>query len=290
MGTEVVDEPATAATEQVEESTTAEAEADFLEAFGSDEPELTTAPTDTEPPAIVDPIDTPETAAPVAVPEPEFVQLTKAQHQELVEGAAQLRAALGQLEGKAFGKMGELQRTLKQMQEATPQGQAVEISAADFKELSEQFPEVAEMQIAGLGRVLAKMKGTGPAIDESRIDAMVNERTQKVREESALEAMDLVDETWRTTVHSPEYKAWLSAQPEAYRQKMDETWKPSDVKKSITTFRAAQAAKPKPKAPKADPAALRRQRFEDAVVAPSSGGQPQGKSANDEFLEGFNSA
>lgn len=285
----VEEAPAVETVEQVAEPTSAEAEADFAEGFG-DESELTTAPTEETPPAIVDPIEASKPITPVAVPEPEFVQLTKDEHRKLLDSAAEIKAALGQLEGKAFGKMGELQRALKQMQEATPNGQAVEVSAADFEELKADFPELAELQAKGLNRVLSKMKGTGPAIDESRIDSLVNERTQKVREESALEAMDLVDETWRDTVNGDAYKAWLAGQPDDYRQRMAATWKPSDVRKSITQFRAAQAAKPKPKAPKADPAALRRQRFEEAVVAPSAGGAgPQGKTAQDEFLEGFNS-
>lgn len=289
MSTEVVDGPvaeSVAEEEPVQEAASAEAEADLAAGFSDEPGTMTTEPTSDSSPAIIDPNDAP---AQVAEVEPQFV-LTKAQHQELIESTAQLKAALGQLEGKAFGKMGELQRTLKQMQEATPSGQAVEISAEDFKELSEQFPEVAGMQIAGLNRVLGKMKGTGTAVDEGRIGALVDERLTKKKQEEVIETLDLVLDGWRETVHSPEYDAWLMTQPDDYQKKMADTWKPSDVKESINRFKAAQAAKPKPKAPATDPAELRRQRIEQAVVAPSAGGGgPKSKTATDELLDGFNS-
>lgn len=293
MPTDVIDEPGTDTVDSVEEvvePTSAEAEAELAAGFSDEPGALTTEPTGTDSPAtIIDPNDAQDSAQAV-VPEPEFVY-TKAQHQELIDTTAQLKAALGQLEGKAFGKMGELQRTLKALQDGTPHGQPVEISAADFKELSDAFPEVAGMQIAGITRVLSKMKGTGAAVDESRIDSIVNERLKAKELETALETMDLVSEGWRETVNSQEYVAWLDAQPEDYRARLNETVKPTDIKDSLKKFNAAQqAAKPKPKAPAADPAALRRQRIEAAVVAPSSGGGgPHGKSATDQFLEGFNS-
>lgn len=290
MGTDVVEEPVVEETpdtaEQVAEPTSAEAEAELAAGFGDEPGVVTTEPTGESLPAaeIIDPLETtPETVAESTALEPEFVQFTKAERQQLLDDAAALKAALGQLEGKAFGKMGELQRTIKQMQEATPKGQAIEISADDFKELSDQFPEVAGMQIAGLTRVLSKLKGTGPAVDPDAIRA-------SIREELALDILDADVEGWRETVNSDGYKSWLAAQSADYQALMNTTEKPSDIKKSLKSFAAAQAAKPKTKAPAADPAALRRQRMEAAVVAPSAGGGgPQGKTATDHFLDGFNS-
>lgn len=285
MGTEVVDEPVVEeVAETVAEPTSAEAEAELASGFGDEPGEVTTEPTGESLPVaeIIDPLEsTPEPVAESVAVEPEFVQFTKAERQQMFDDAAAIRAALGQLEGKAFGKMGELQRTLKQIQE-TPRGQAVDVSAEDFKELADNFPEVAEMVIAGVKRASTKA-ATAPAVDADAIRA-------SIREELALDILDADVEGWRDTVNSDEYKGWLGAQPADYQALMNSTEKPSDIKRSLKSFAAAQAAKPKPKAPAADPAALRRQRMEAAVVAPSAGGGgPQGKTATDHFLDGFNS-
>ncbi len=280
MPPEVIDEPVV---EEVASPTTAEAEAEL--SAGYDEPAAeTTTPTDASSPVeIVDPLESAETAQATVVPEVEFVQLTKAERQQMLDDAAALRTALGQLEGKAFGKMGEIQRTLKQIQD-TPRGEAVDVSASDFAELAEHFPEVAEMVIAGVKRASSKA-GSAPAIDKKALAA-------EIREVLSLELLDSDDSItgWRETVNGDEYKGWLAAQPPSYQTLMNTTEKPSDIKKSLKSFAAAQSAKPKPKAPAADPAALRANRFEEAVVAPSSGGGgPHGKTAIDELNEGFNS-
>lgn len=281
MPPEVMDETVPAQPVDVPEPTDAEADADF--AAGFDAP---SAPAPTEPtasPAIVDPLES--HADPDDVPAPEFVQLTKESHQQLLDGVAQIdtiKAALEERFGKVFGTMGGLQRTLKQIQDATPSGQAVELSNEDLKELAEDFPELTDKMLTGLNRAMSKLKGTGPAFDEAKMGTLIESRVQKIREDSALEVMDLVSAGWRDTVNSPEYREWLAAQPADYQAKINDTWSPSLMQGSITKFKEAQAAKPKASAN------ARPDRFAAAVVPRGAGGHSPSTSEDDDFLAGFN--
>lgn len=285
MGTHtvVVDETPAGVDEIQAEPTDAQADADFEAGYA----DPTDAPTGATPPAIVDPADstTPE-SEPDTVPVPEFVQLTKESHQQLLDGVAQIdtiKAALEDRFGKVFGTMGGLQRTLKQIQDATPSGQAVELSNEDLKELAEDFPELTGKMLTGLNRAMSKLKGTGPAaVNPDQISTLVNQRVQEVREASAMEVMDLVHEGWRDTVKSPEYVSWLGTQPADYQDKINNSWSPTEVRQSIKAFEQSRTTKPKaPAAPAAG------DRFADAVVPRSAGGHSAVRTDDDEFLAGF---
>lgn len=284
------DEPQAAAEPALDD---AQADAAFASGF----PPLTESPTG-EPPSPVDAAPPAESDAPAPSPEPSGEPppaaptpraLDDAQIQKILDSAAKvdaLHTTLEQSFGTAFGKIGGLERTLKALQEATPSGTALEVSADDFPELQKDFPELAEMLVKGLNRAPAKLKGTGGSpVPTDAITAVVAEQIQKVREESAIEVMDALEPDWRDTVNSQPYLAWLATQPAAYQDTVRTSWKPAVLRGSTQQFKAHQAAQaaPPPK-PARDP---RRDRLEAAVVPRGTAGAATAATDDQAFLDGF---
>jgi hypothetical protein len=228
---------------------------------------------------------------------PEYVQVT-------AEDLAQIKAAILAIEDlkektahatkvsdTATGQYGELSRTLANLRAATPLGQSVEVSDADFEEMREDFPELAQMQAKGLKRIFSKMTGTAgqaPVIDDRAIDARVEARFEVAQEQYAREQLAWMQPEWEDIVGPPntntEYRQWLATQPEEYQRKMNDTNSPYAIDTSIKQFQADTQATPKAQA------ASRSNRFKAAVQPRGAGGvaSKPGRSDDDEFNEGFN--
>lgn len=202
----------------------------------------------------------------------------------------------------ALGKVGSLEQRLTQLQQQTPTGQSVEISAEDFAELKTDFPDLADMTLKGLQRVMGRMKGTGgaPAAPVKVVTpeeiAAIALQTRRAEEEKAL-AED--HQNWREIVGSPEdkdneYRKWLAKQSEAYQKRVTSTERASVVSESISKFltekaAAAQAAEKEQKAAEERERAksLRRDQLKAAATPKAAGGHAPGKSDDDDFQEGF---
>ena len=301
-----VDTPA--ATQDPEVQTDAQADADFDGGFVA----VASAPTEptASPAAEETQTETPETTAtaeqtePAAEPTPKYRQITEDEYTQLMD---RLNSAdsVGKRADTALGKIGGLERTIRELQEATPKGQAITLSEDDFEEMKADFPDIAKMTVAGFNRALAKIRGTGPAtsaqpaqsFDPKQIDAMFSERLgteitkvrQEVRQEAAMDVVDSFNPNWRQTVNTQEWKDWVMAQPEAERQVILNSWRPSEVLSALTKFNdhiTAAAKKPAPK-PKADP---KPNRFASNVAPKSTGGMTPAQPDEDDFDVGYKKA
>ena len=243
-----------------------------------------------------DPKPEPAPAAPVAEG-PKYVQITEEQYARL-NAAADETASLKQQMSKAFGTMGNLQQVMNRLQSATPAGASVEISAEDFAELAEDFPELATHTRAGLERILKRMnvRGTGEA---SAIDPQaIGRAVRDARQVDELEALDDLHPGWRDIVGRAEdadnaFRKWLVQQPQAYQDRINSTQSASITARAIDQFKAASAAakptaQPQPQHP-APRIAARKDRFQAAIQPRGAGGppSPSSNSADDEFQAGF---
>lgn len=278
------------------ELTDEQADAAFESGFGEETPTETPAPSTPEP-------QTQAVEKPVQQPPPpqiEYVQLPKSDYETFRQNATKVQeisAALEKLSGTAFGKIGGLERTLKQMQDATPQGQSVSLTDEDFKELLEEYPEFGAMTRKTMERIFSRLKGTGaPAFDEEKVGSVFQSRFQTEREkirqelteEYATKFMDWNHKGWRQTVNSPEYQAWMGTQPQDYQKKIAESWDPSEITDSIDQFKAHQEkTKPTPPLPPRDKPTGR---FRAALVPKGAGGQQTAESEDDEFERGYKEA
>lgn len=272
-------------------------------AFESGFSGATETPTETTPPA-AQTTETPEpvVAAPVASA---MVQVTEAQYNDLlakVNTVDDLKGSIEKLRGDAFGKVGGLERTLKQIQEATPVGQAIEVKAEDLAELEKEFPglNLGPSLAKDLTRVLSKFKGTGavtPGLTPEQITAQFETERARIatqfeeeRKQRVAERVGDRHEDWREVIGAPdsqtEFRTWLKGLGAEKEQEFLSSWDPRLITTTLTTFKERKKT---PETPKPS-TTTRTQRLAEAVPA-KGGGIPPVKSKKSEeeaaFEEGF---
>jgi len=246
--------------------------------------------------------ETPVAAATAAAPAaPEFVQITKEELASLKASAAaveELRTTLTQNNDKAFGKIGGIERLIKELQNTTPAGEAVELSEEDMAEFAAEYPELATMQRTVFNKALSKIKlrgtGTGEAFDPGQVDELVRKGLEPAlkgvddRVEYLVESRLLSREhpDWREVVDAGKpdsknpYRTWLAAQPAEYQKLVNDTFDSSVISEALTKFKAAEKAKAT--------ISQRQSRMEVAAAAPRGvGGHADTKTDDDDFDEGF---
>lgn len=241
----------------------------------------------------------PAKAAEVKVVEapPEFVQLTKAQWDATQTELASMKATMEKSFGTAFGKMGDIERKQKAIDDwKASQGIVGEMSQDDFTELKEQFPELAESTVKGLNRSLAKLKGQpGAQLDPAKISEVVNQGVElrlKEREVAqqadSVKALDTEHKDWREVRAKPEFQSWLEKQPPRVQKTFEKTWD-ADFLSDVFTHFKTDAVKAKPVAAPAAPApnTTRKDRLAAAVNPRGTGGHAPGPSDDDDFNAGF---
>jgi hypothetical protein len=250
-----------------------------------------------------DALETPDPADPAVVEPtaPEYVQITKEDFQRLNASAAaveELRATLTSQGDKTFGKIGGLERVIKELQSATPAGEAVELSEEDMADFAAEYPELASLQRTVLNKALSKIKlrgtGTAETIAPEQIDEMVAKRLDPALKgvdervehlvESRLLSRDFPD--WREIVDAgnPEsknpYRTWLASQPAEYQNQVNSATSSDIVRSSITKFKDAEKA--------AKAISQRQSRVEAAVTPRGAGGNAASTPTDDdEFEAGF---
>lgn len=186
---------------------------------------------------------------------------------------AEIEAAFTHKIDTAFGKMGGLERTLREVKEASGRQPSLsgKWTAEDFKSLHEEFPEITEHIVAGVNAGLGRLAATPekkdptatPVLDPDRyvtqehLATWKEQEAARIKQENATDIMDSLKPSWREVVGGADdqtpYRQWLATQPEAYQQELASTWKPGVILKSIEqfeTFTKANAKKPEPPKPK----------------------------------------
>lgn len=301
-------------TDELSEQEMHDAEVAFASGFGSEpdanalngsaDPDPASRPSQESKPVVAAESAVAPVVEPVAEP---VATMSDTQLKELlakVNTVDDLRVAIDKLRGDAFGKVGGLERTLKQLQESTPIGQAIEVSASDLAELESEFPglNLGPSLAKGLTRVLSKLKGTGahgltPEAVNEQIEARLQQEKvarEEERKQQAAERLTDLHEDWPTVIGPPnsqtEFRLWLKAQGADKELAFLNSWDPRFIGKTLTAFKAEkQAPKPKP-TPTVDVPNRRNQRLAEAVPAKGGGVPPANPRKNDEeaaFEAGF---
>jgi hypothetical protein len=268
-----------------------EHDADFDAGFSGAATETPAPPAEPEKPE--------PTPAPTPAPEPsapEFVNLTKEEHERLVSAAGKLDELTGTVNKKfetAFGHVGALRQMIQKLQGETPEGHAVQLDESDFAELKEQYPELADLTLKGLNKVMGKLKGTGGNVDPKVFEEKAGEiRSTVTREVTDMTLDAIVDGDWQQEVNSPKFAEWMKAQtPEV--KALAASDKLRDAARLMRLFKAhADAPPPVPTpspAPTPAPTPSPRQQRTTAAVPPrGDGGHAPAPSEDDEFSAGFN--
>jgi len=194
------------------------------------------------------------------------------------------------------GNYGELRREMTNLQHGlNPNG--IEVTAEDFKEMEEDFPELTKMHIAGLNRWASKIKtstqGQAPSVDQDAINDRIGKAVQDTQEANATVMLDWMEPEWREITgkeHSnTAYRQWLATQSEEYQKEMYSAWNPSQIAGSIQSFReSAEGTKPAPRQT-LKPKMSRKAKLVASVTPKGSGGVVSvgGRTDVDEFHAGF---
>jgi hypothetical protein len=199
----------------------------------------------------------------------EYAQLTRAEYDALMAKAD--RADID----KAFGKIGGIERALTQLQ--APSG--IEVTADDFEELRDEFPELAELQAKGLNKILGKIKGGG---DLSAIENKFSEQVNAIRKQATDTSLDaVVNGDWVAEVNSDAYKTWIAAQP-AEIKALEASDSIRDAARLLRAFKSQPVPSPKP-----EPRPSTRQQQLEAAATPRSIGAHAPEPSGNPFAEGF---
>jgi len=289
----------------VGEQTEAEASASFAEGFAEEITDTGNQEIVRTEPVVV---ETPVPFEVPTIPEPEVVyaKITDAQFQKVLQdiaGAQETRTAVERVRSESFGKIGGIERTLRQLQDSAPVGQAITVKAEDLSSFSD-MPDIGAKLAEDLTKVLGKFKGTSPApvvVDQEaenvRITTLVDQLVAKERlaieHKFALDRLADRHEDWETVVGPPTeatpFRTWLHAQGVAYETNVLQSWDSRVTAKALDTFKA-QSKKTVTVPPKSS-VNERAQRLAEA--APSKGHapappRPKAKTLTEEFNSGFN--
>ena len=172
--------------------------------------------------------------------------------------------------GTAFGKIGGIERTLGAAGVDIDQTDIDAMRADGFESHARALEKIRDLKVVRAGGVITED-------DRSEI------RTTLKRE---LQVEQVSDEhpDWATVAASPEFNAWKATQSAADRDRLDNSWSPGFIVKSLTAFKAAKAAPPR--APADDSQSTRRSLIDAAVTPRGTGGTPAANH-EDEFDAGF---
>jgi len=224
-------------------------------------------------------------------PAPEYVQLTKSDFEKLMATANRMETFDGTVTKKfdtAFGQMGAMRQLIDSLKARTPDGEPVQVGADDFKELSEEYPELGELTLKGLNRVLGKVRGTGA--DPQAIDKIVGERLQSVESKIVDSALQAVFPGWDDEIKTPQFGAWLQQQaPET--QALGDSTRIADAAKLLRMYEKSKVAPPmQPTTTQQSNQATTSRRQLAAAVPPKGDGgiASSASSDDDDFSAGFN--
>lgn len=239
---------------------------------------------------VTEPVATEPAVAAPAASKPKYAKVTEEQLAQIVAQAADHKRSLD----TAFGKIGSLQQMIDTLKAGTVAGAQVEISAEDFAELKEEYPELTALTVKGMNKALSKMRGTGAAVAPAQLEQIVQQRLdaetpkirQAVEQSFELKLLSRSHNDWKDVVESPEYISWLAKQPETVRKAAAESWDSQVTIPIISSFKESRKAA---KAQTTQAASTRQQRLEAGVNPRGTGGHAPGPTEDDDFHAGFNS-
>ena len=183
---------------------------------------------------------------------------------------------------KLHGKIGELNGTLKELQRNGNNRAAMKVAKDQFKRLSEDYPEIAEMLAEDLSGL--DFAGGGGGLSEDVVEQRVTERVSEVKEELSREMqMNLLKIQHRDYVDvyaSDQFRTWLQSQPKEEQEKIENSWDAVYLSEKLTEFKSWRNEKQ-------NTSAQRQQRLRNAIPPKTTQGAVKAGPASEE--DGFNS-
>jgi hypothetical protein len=248
--------------------------AGFSEARGEEPPALVEQPEDEQ----IEMSPEPEEQAPQEdTPEELFAGLTRGQ---LMEG---LQRGLKAEEDarKAFGKIGELQRNIQNMQQSGT-GSAVEITSEDFADLAEDYPDLAEKIARGInGKFRTTAAPQGSAFDPTILDARVAEVEDRITKKYEARMLDVRHPNWRDETSTADFDVWKGTLPPEAQLELSNSWDSVYLGNAISSFKDWKLQSTNTKQQRSN-------RLEAAITPQGVPVRTSAQSDDDAFSSGFN--
>ena len=273
-GTELAKETPKTETEETEEP-----ESETSEAPETTE-EASTTPTEEVKPAV-----------------PPAVSVTEDQLKELMATSGsvkELTDGLKKLRDDAFGKIGGIERLIKQAEKMTDSKLDLTLTDEDFAEVDSEVPMLTKPLQKLFTKILKQAKVKVPAADAVDVESLRTQFHQEIeakmqeRElnlQRGFEERLLTDRypDWKDTVVKQEFKDWLANEDKAspgYQRTFMDSWSAREIGGVLKKFDAhkaklAEPPKPKPKVP--PPSQSRTERLKEAVLPKASSVTPKPK-------------
>jgi hypothetical protein len=297
MTNEVLDQEEAAGYEAVaevqEQDDQSAFEAGFAQASGKEVSNPVETPAVEVQEAVVEDSATEEAAAEPVAEEPEIDQtygLPVFQIKELLAKAAEmdnLKAELASTRDRLFGHLGEVKRSLQEVKQQAPKG--VALSAATFKRLSGEYPELAELLAQDLSEVPISNGGTPSAFDPSQLDPIFDQRLQQYQEtvqrQQETRLLDMFHPNWRDVAASADFKLWKQSLEPEIQNELDNSWDAAFLSQGFTAYdqwRNQQAERTR------TASESRKQRLTQAMTPTGVPGNASTADDLDAFLAGFN--
>lgn len=281
MSTETTEVPENTSTEQDEQQDQARMSA-FAEGYDDD-----TNPTATQPPEGGGAEPEGETAAAPA-PAPEYVQLTRAELEELKARAAlidQMKAT----QDKGFGTMGNTIRGIKEQMDALGKGKRIEIDQKEIDDLRSDGFETHAKALEKLRDLQVVSTGADPETIQRIADERAEARLATFKQELEARSLRRVHPDWEQYQTAPEFEAWVKAQPEDYRGRLlkaSQAWDSDFIAEAMT--KAKDAAKKAAASTQRKPQVQHRETVLEAAIQPRGTGSARpSQDRTNAFREGF---
>lgn len=274
--------------QQVEEATQDDAgfAAGFAEARG-EEPPVEAAP------EVKDRVDTEQsgqTATPEETPAQNLIAgLTEDQLKNLLMKANSIDDVNARVE-KAFGKVGELNRTILELQKN--RGNGAGLSVGQLKRLSGEYPELAELLASDLSEAFSNTGGGSPGqqFDPSMIEQPLADKVKEVERNFEKRLLRKEHKDWEETVTSDDFKLWgTNVLPREEWLQLNASWDSEFIAEKLTEFKAWKQQATAQSESQTNTQREQKQKRLEAAVTPTSGrtNGPNIQSEDDAFASGF---
>lgn len=233
---------------------------------------------------------------------PPAVSVTEEQLKELMATSGsvkELTDGLKKLRDDAFGKIGGIERLIKQAEKMTDSKLDLTLTDEDFAEVDSEVPMLTKPLQKLFTKVLkqAKVKvPTAEAVDVESLRTQFHQEIEAKMQERELNLQRGFEERlltdrhpeWKEVVVKPEFKDWLTNEDKlspGYQRTFMESWSAREIGGVLNKFKAHQAdvekakaaAASKPKPAVKPPSQSRTERLKEAVLPKASSVTPKPK-------------
>lgn len=196
--------------------------------------------------------------------EPELAKVTQDQLKELLATAGsikELSEGLKKLEDKTFGKIGGLERLVKQAEKLTESGLDLTLTDEDFAEVDTEVPMLTKPLQKLINKIVKQAKVKVPAAEAIDVEALrtkfIEEVDTKVKE-ARLESYKELQTTlltdrfpdWKETVAKKDFHEWLASEDKltpGYQNMFLQSWNATEIGGVLKKFNAHKDAAEKAK-------------------------------------------